>query len=315
MTPSPDDDPVDLEATIAQMFVYPIKSCAGLALDSAVLTATGLALDRAWMVVDEHGEFVSQRELPRMALLQPTWGADEMVVHATGMAPLSVPLAASGPAVRVRVWDDAVRAFDMGAAAGQWFTEVLSQAHAGGPGDFRRRYGALRLVRFDEQRRRPCSPAWTAGFSEASTLFSDGFPVLVSSVAALEALNQGLAVAGEAAVGMDRFRPNLVLGGVPAHDEDHIAWLNFPGDPGGSRLRLVKPCVRCGIPDIDPTTAQRSSAVTAQLMRSRPDARMQGALTWGMNAIVVGSAPTRLQVGQRVQGRYGFDRLPGHGSD
>ena len=113
----------DLACTLAALFVHPIKSC--IALDEALLVETGLDLDRAWMVVDTHGDMLTQREWPRLALVQPTLKGHEMVLRAPGMLALHVRLDTVEAAARVRVWDDVVKAFDMGALAAQWFSDFI----------------------------------------------------------------------------------------------------------------------------------------------------------------------------------------------
>jgi uncharacterized protein YcbX len=111
------DAPSDLSAVISRLYVYPVKSCAGVQVQEALLTETGLEFDRAWMVVDAQGEFLTQRELPRMALIKPQLKHYEMVLRAPGMLALHIALDAVEAPVLVRVWDDEVPAFDMGAIA------------------------------------------------------------------------------------------------------------------------------------------------------------------------------------------------------
>src|ERR1044072_1239099 len=100
----------DLTAAIARLFVYPVKSCAGIEVREALLTETGFDLDRAWMVVDEHGDFVSQRELPRMALIRPQIRLSDVVLRAPGMLALHLQIDTVEEPVKVRVWDDEVAA-------------------------------------------------------------------------------------------------------------------------------------------------------------------------------------------------------------
>ena len=295
-------DPVfDLSATVSRLFVYPVKSCAGVELPEALLTETGLEFDRAWMVVDEAGEFVSQRELPRMALVKPQLKQFEMVLRAPGMLALHVAFDRVEAAVRVRVWDDEVAAYDMGNVAAQWFTDFLSE-----PG----RPQTLRLVRFDPEHKRPSSLKWTGGV-EALNQFADGFALLVTSEASLAELNTRLAAAGHGAVGMERFRPNIVLAGIESHDEDRVEMLHIATAEGQTQLQPVKPCARCPIPDIDPATATRSPEVGDTLRTYRADPRVDGAITFGMNAIVIQGgaegAEHLLKVGQTVAANYRFE--------
>ena len=307
------------EARIAALWVFPVKSCAGISVSQAALNPTGLAHDRAWMVVDAEGEMVTQRELPRMALVQPELlysGASltQLVLHASGMSVLNLPLHVPMPhpgatetptPVQVHVWDDHVPAFDMGVAASAWLTAFLGDS-----------LGPLRLVRFDENHHRPSSAKWTQGLS-SSNQFSDGFPVLVASTASLDELNTRLHAKGDAAVDMRRFRVNVVLGNavgqateVLAHDEDRIGTLTIhsPCDTEGESLQLqpVKPCPRCPMPNIDPDTAHANASVSDTLQAYRQDPRVNGALTFGMNCVPVTGIGQVLRVGQRVSAAWVF---------
>ena len=197
------NDSSNVQATVSGLFVHPVKSCAGVALREARLMDTGLDLDRAWMVVDAEGRFVTQRELPRMALVRPQIKVLEVVLRAPGMLALHLGINEVEKPARVQVWGDALDAWDMGDVAGQWFSDFL-----GRPG--------LRLARFDPEVTRLASKQWT-GEVEAPIEFADGFPLLVVGEASLAELNQRLAAAGHAAVGIERFRPNIVLAGLQAH--------------------------------------------------------------------------------------------------
>jgi uncharacterized protein YcbX len=297
----------DLQATIARLFIYPIKSCAGVELPEVLLTETGLEFDRAWMVVDDKGEFVTQRELPRMGLVRPQMKHMEMVLRAPGMLALHVAFDRVELPVRVKVWKDEVAAYDMGDIAAQWFSDFLSE-----PGRPRK----LRLVRFDPEHRRLSSLKWTGGV-EALNQFSDGFPVLVASEGSMAELNARLAAAGHAAVGIERFRPNIVLAGVEAHDEDRVDLFSIAiatqageiegqADAVEAQLRPVKPCSRCPVPDIDPATAESSPEVGEMLRTYRADARVGGAITFGMNCIVLQGVEQMLKRGQAVGANYRF---------
>ncbi|RZJ12554.1 MAG: MOSC domain-containing protein [Acidovorax sp.] len=283
----------DLSGTIARLFVYPVKSCAGIEVQEALLTETGLDLDRAWMVVDAQGVFLTQRALPRMALIRPQLKTEEMVLRAPGMLALHVAIDAVEAPATVTVWRDTVPAWDMGAVAAQWFTDFLGQP--------------CRLVRFDPEYRRLSSMDWTGGI-QAPNQFSDGYPVLVASDASMQELNGRLTAGGYGAVGIERFRPNVVLGGVDAHDEDRVDTVCVDGGGEGEiHLQPVKPCARCPIPDIDPATAESSPEVGATLRAYRQDKRLNGAITFGMNAIVRQGAGQMLRVGQRVAADLRFD--------
>ncbi|MBC7715311.1 MAG: MOSC N-terminal beta barrel domain-containing protein [Pseudorhodobacter sp.] len=282
----------DLTVSVNQLFVYPIKSCAGVDLADSLLIETGLEFDRAWMVVDPEGMFVSQRELPRMALIQPTLKSLEMVLRAPGMLALHVALDTVEKPVRVQVWDDTVAAYDMGDLAAQWFSDFLGQP--------------LRLVRFDPEQKRLSDKAWT-GAVDAENAFADGFPILVTSAASLTEMNRRLRLAGQPDVTLARFRPNVVLDGLDAHGEDHLDEIAFTTPQGEIRLKLVKPCTRCSIPDVDPVTAEPGHAVGDVLASYRADARMQGVLTFGINAVIVNGIDSTLSVGMQGAASIRFD--------
>ena len=243
--------------------------------------------------MDEQGEFVTQRELPRMALIRPQLKTDEMVLRAPGMLALHVALHTVEEPTRVRVWDDEVKAYDMGDLAAQWFSDFLGQK--------------LRLVRFDPEQQRLSSFKWTGGV-EAPNQFSDGYPVLVTSETSVDDLNARLRAASLEPVSVERFRANVVLAGIEAHDEDRLDVLHVAGDHEEElQLKPVKPCARCPIPNIDPVTAISSPSVGDTLQTYRQDARMNGAITFGMNAILLAGAGQWLRVGQSVSADYVFD--------
>ena len=281
----------DVRAKIAQLFIYPIKSCGAIELKEAVLTDTGLDLDRAWMVVDEQGEFVTQRQLPRMALIQPTLTSFDMIVKAPGMSALKLAIDEVAAPVSVKVWEDTVKAFDMGDEAAYWFSDFLNQT--------------VRLVRFDPEQARLSSMKWTNGV-EAKNGFDDGFAVLVTSVASLKVLNDKLTAAGERAVSMQHFRPNVVLTGIDAYDEDRLDTLNITTQQGVAQLKHVKPCARCTIPDVDLQSGKQGTAVADMLQSYRANPLMDGAVTLGMNAIILSGEGATLRVGQAVGANYVF---------
>jgi uncharacterized protein YcbX len=282
----------EVTARIARLFVYPVKSCAGVELQEALLTETGFDLDRAWMVVDSQGQYVTQRELPRMALIKPTLKVHEVVLRAPGMLALHLGIDTVEEPLQVTIWDDTVPAFDMGAIAAQWFSDFLGQ-----PG--------LRLVRFDPEFDRPSNRKWT-GDETALNQFSDGFPLLVASTASLAQLNQRLQAAGHAPVGIERFRPNIVLDGIEAHDEDRIGEMQVETADGAARLRMVKPCARCPIPNIDPATGVSDPVVNDMLQGYRRNDLVGGAVTFAMNAIVLEGFGSTLRVGQAVTANWKF---------
>ncbi len=289
----------ELQASIQNLYIYPVKSCAGVELKEVILTDTGLEFDRAWMVVDETGEFVTQRELPRMCLIQPTMKLYEIVLRAPGMLALHIALDAVEQPCRVSVWGQECAAYDMGDVAAQWFTDFLAQDLPAG-----QRAMKLRLARFDPEHRRLSNKKWTKEL-DALNQFSDGYPILVASQASLDGLNARLAAQGHSPVTMQRFRPNIVLSGVDAHDEDRVKALHISAD-STVELALVKPCPRCPMPNVDPLTAIPSPEVGDTLQGYRQDARVDGAVTFGMNAAIRSGLEQVLRVGQAVGANYDF---------
>jgi uncharacterized protein len=281
----------DLSCTLHSLYVHPVKSCAGIAVQQSLLVETGLELDRAWMLVDEQGAFVTQREQPRLALVQTSLRRSDLLLRAPGMLALHVALDRVETPVRVQVWDDWVQAYEMGALAAQWFSDFLGRR--------------VRLVRFDPQFTRPSASRWT-GAHKAQTAFADGFALLVTSTASLAELNRRLEARGAAAVDMRRLRPNIVLDGIEAHDEDHIDSLEIDTPQGTVQLKLVKPCARCTIPGVDPATGVQGFEVIDALASYRSDARFDGAATFGMNAIVIRGIEHELAVGQACRASFGF---------
>lgn len=282
----------DTAIRLASLYVHPLKSCAGVAVDEALVIETGLEFDRCWMVVDSDGEFVTQRELPCLVLVQPTLRQLDMVLRAPGMLALHIAYDRVEVPVRVRVWNDEVAAYDMGDLAAQWFTDFLGRP--------------LRLVRFDPDQKRLSDPRWT-GSIDAENAFSDGYPLLVASTASLDGLNRRLAEAGHTAVGMSRFRPNLVLEGLDAHGEDLVDELRFDTPEGPVVLKLVKPCPRCPMPNVDPATAEITPAVGDTLATYRAHPRIDGAIAFGMNAVIVEGIDCALRSGMSGTVSWRFD--------
>jgi uncharacterized protein YcbX len=281
----------DLACTLSALFVHPIKSCGGLAPAASLLIETGLEFDRHWIVVDAQGEMLTQRELPRMALIQPTLRSSDMVLRAPGMLALHIRLDTVEQPARTEVWGDELRAYDMGDLAAQWFSDFLGQR--------------ARLLRFDPEQQRLASREWT-GDIDAETAFADGFPLLVTSTASMADLNARLAARGAPAATVQRFRPNLVFDGLQAFDEDHIDQITIAADGGPVCIKLVKPCTRCSMPDVDPATGSAGHHVGDALAGFRADARMGGAITFGMNAVIVEGFECTLRVGQPAVASFAF---------
>jgi uncharacterized protein YcbX len=258
-----------------------------MAVQEATLLESGLVAqgvhDREWMLVTEEGQFLTQREFPRMALIRPRPDGGNLRVSAPGMGDLLLPRACQedAPTRRVQIWDDLVKAADCGELAAEWFTAALGTREP------------VRLVRFHHDVVRPTSVKWTAGLP-SQTRFADGYPLLLIGQASLDDLNGRLQAAGRASLPMDRFRPNLVVEGLAAFEEDYLSALST----GAAEIRPVKPCARCPIPSIDQATGVPGPDPLDILQTYRANPRMDGAVCMGMNCIVPAGAGSTLRVGQ-----------------
>ncbi|RCS57076.1 MOSC domain-containing protein [Parvibium lacunae] len=278
--------------TITDLSIYPIKSCAGITLETALVTAHGLQYDRHWVIVDHQQHFLTQRQHPRMALIQPSLSKQQLQLSAPGMSPLVLstepPKQPDSPC-NVTVWRDSIPAWDEGNQAAQWLSEFLAQP--------------VRLMRYAEPYQRACDPQW-AGDSKAYTHFADGYPILVVNTASLAELNQRLAANGSTAIPMNRFRANIVVSGdeLGAFEEDYLETLSSMG----LVLRAVKPCARCSVPSVDQQTGVHTGPEpTATLTHFRHDPRVQG-VTFGQNLIIEAGAGTTLTVGSTLHAALNF---------
>lgn len=272
--------------TITDLYIHPVKSCAPIRLEQVDLWETGLAFDRFWMLVDGSGDFLTQRTQPKMAQIRPSLRFGQLRLEAPGMLALDVPISgfdyAGAERLQTRVWRHPVETLVESDLVNQWFSTFMEMP--------------CRLVRIDPDFRRVCDRAVT-GEDEAITQFADGFPLLVTSRASLDELNRRLEKAGESALEMWRFRPNIVIDGVEAHEEDDIDTLEHPD----YRLRLVRACERCPMPNLDTVTGKFGAEPTRTLREYRlsPGGRN---VIFGMNGIVTAGADTAvLRVGDELE--------------
>ncbi|HLL98623.1 MAG TPA: MOSC N-terminal beta barrel domain-containing protein [Rubrobacteraceae bacterium] len=219
---------------LSGLYVYPIKSCGGGGVEEWEVDERGLRHDRRWMLVDEANQFISQRELPRMALIGVRIDPDGLLVSAPGMPSLQVPfLPPDGHLLRAQVWDDVVETLPVGGGADRWFERFLGVR--------------CRLVYLPEESVRPVDPDYGRAGDQVG--LADGFPFLLISEGSLAELNTRL----ERPLPMDRFRPNLVVGGCEPFAEDGWGVVRI----GSITLRVVKSCARCAITTVDQSTAAR----------------------------------------------------------
>ncbi|MFN0035452.1 MAG: MOSC domain-containing protein [Saprospiraceae bacterium] len=269
--------------------MYPIKSLGGIALQEAVPERRGLRYDRRWMLVDDTGRFVTQREIPNMALLgtaiEPPFlsvfwknGPLEKVRIPLEMSPLQLPK------LRVQIWGDQCPARVLPDEINQWFSDNLGQN--------------LRLVFMPDTTRRPADGRYAPRGHHVS--FADGFPYLLIGQASLDDLNSRLAQP----LPMNRFRPNFVFTGGQAFEEDE--WKEFAignqqspisnqqSTINNQQFRAVKPCARCIIPTTDQDTAARAAEPLKTLATFR---KFGNRILFGQNVVWLGEGDGVVRVG------------------
>lgn len=264
---------------LSSLYRFPLKSGSAEELTEARCDALGLVGDRRWMVVDAAtGKFLTQRVLPRMALLHARWRGDSALeLSAPGMEPLQVPVPdAQGVALGVLIWRESLQAPDAGDAAAAWLSRLLDRpcrlVHL----------PATQGIQIDQDYARPGE----------RTAFSDGFPFLLIGQRSLDDLS---ARVGQL-LDTRRFRPNLVIAGSAPYAEDHWRRIRI----GEMTFRVVKPCSRCIIPTIDPLTGEQSpnrEPLTTLLSYRKGD----GGVFFGQNLIAEGSGSGALSVGMSVE--------------
>ena len=255
-------------AQLLSIHVHPVKAFRGLALREAEVEPWGLAGDRRWALVDDGGKVVTQRQQPRLALaaaeLMPGGG---IVLSAPGMEPLTVPVPEPGGTVTLELFGEKVEGVPAAdAAAHTWCSDYLG-------------VGA-RLVHLDDPAtRRPVDPEYALPGETVS--FADGYPLLLTSAASLDALNSLIAEGRHAADGplpMNRFRPNVVVGGTEAWAEDDWSRIAV----GDVTFRVVKMCGRCVVTTTDQSSAVRGKEPLHTLGRHR---RFGSKLVFGQNLV------------------------------
>ena len=222
---------------LKDIYVYPIKSLGGIRLEHAILREKGLQYDRRWMLVDESGRFLSQREHPQMALLQSEVSDQGIRVYhkQKPSTATTVPFEPSSRKKRmVTIWEDQVEAQLVDQSISNWFSNVIGQS--------------CELVFMPSSTRRTLKPKYAVNGEAVS--FADGMPYLLISQASLDDLNSRL----DHPVSMDRFRPNIVVGGGTPYQEDD--WSNIK--IGNARFKITKPCARCVVTTINQTSAEKS---------------------------------------------------------
>ncbi len=259
--------------TVSALYHYPVKSCAGLAATQLETTRRGFIHDREFMLVDSDGLFLSQREQPRLALIQPTISYDSLTLTAPAMPPLELLIQRAGARREAVVWRDACAVVDQGDVAAQWLSDYLQIE--------------CRLVRMADEFTRRVDPAY-AQRADDQVSFADGYPFLLISEASLADLNSRL----PDPLPMNRFRPNIVIAGCEPFAEDGWQQIRI----GEMVFDVAKPCARCVITTVDQTTAETSKEPLKTLATYR--AVNGGGVMFGQNLLHQKNG--LLQVGETV---------------
>lgn len=257
---------------LSELNIYPVKSLRQISLSSSYVEPYGLKHDRRWMVVDIDGKMITQRQIARMCLIQPYIHETGIQLSAQDMPDLLVDMPSGREVQTVTVWNDTCQAYDAGEEAASWLSKFLSTS--------------CRLVYFPEDGFRQVDLKYAR--QGEGTAFSDGFPLLLISQASLGDLNQRLATP----VPMKRFRPNLVIKGCQAFDEDKWKKIRI----GNISFRIVKPCSRCIIPNIDIETAEIGKEPARTLSSYR---RKDNKIFFGQN--IIAESEGELTIGMSVE--------------
>ncbi len=247
--------------TLNELWVYPVKSLKGISLTESQLSDRGLLHDRRWMLVDKQGNFMSQREIAKMALIETELGDNRLTIKHLAMPTIQIPIElyfSSKQRKQVVIWDDSCEAFLVGEEADYWFSEFLGQE--------------CHLVFMPEESQRKIDANYD--FENRNTSLSDGFPYLLISQASLDDLNSRL----EKPVPMNRFRPNFVVGGTEAFAEDQWKVIKI----GNNIFDVAKPCARCQVTTINQITAEQGKEPLATLAKYR---RVENKVLFGQNLI------------------------------
>ena len=274
---------------LSQISVYPVKSLAGFQTFQWPVVKTGLQYDRQWMVVDATGDFLSQRRLPRMALIQAQIQDDCLQLSAPDKPRLRLPIVTPALAqLPITIWHDAYLAEQVSLEADQWLSDFLGTE--------------CRLVKHPDHQLRQVDLAYAQAGDE--TAFSDGFPFLLLSEASFNSLNASSPVP----LSLPRFRANLIIAGCKAFAEDH--WRQIRINSVG--FRLPKPCSRCSVPAVDPYTGLLQPDVLTALARVRQWQNKvyvgQNAVHDGLGMLLVGSEVVIEQLGEPQPALVGDSR-------
>jgi len=276
-----------MDIEIAGINIYPVKSLRGIALDKAQLTPEGLSNDRRWMIVRPDGRFVTQRDLPGLALVHTRLDESGVILSLDTHGETRISFVSSGgDPVQTKVWGVPCEAQDEGEGVARWLTSALG-------GDV-----SLRLVRMAPGFIRPQGKPEFLG-EQTHTIFADAAPYLVANEASLDALNRELGVRGITQVPMNRFRPNIVVRGLEPFAEHK--WAGMTAD--SYSLKFCHPCERCVVTTINQDTAEKDPGWQPfkTLKEINPMPGQKPAPAFGQNAILDKGENAWISVGDQLQ--------------
>jgi uncharacterized protein YcbX len=259
---------------LSEINIYPVKSLKGISLSSANIEPRGLKYDRRWMLVDQNNRLVTQREYPKMAIITVNTGSDGLEITTDGKPSFFIPFKLKNTeSLMVTVWRSTCKAFTVDKEVDNWFSDFLNTN--------------CRLVYMPDDTKRPINPDYDPGNNIVS--FADGYPFMLLTQASLNDLNEKL----EISLPMNRFRPNLVISGTEAFDEDKWKQISI----GDNLFEIVKPCERCSVTTIDQQTGVRDGKEPLKTLAQYRT--INGKVLFGQN--MVGPKKGTIHVGDKVE--------------
>ncbi len=253
-----------------QIYIYPIKSCAGISLDSAIVEDRGFPLDRRWMLIEENGDFISQRSTPKLGQIRIDSESDNLHINYAGKRELTVAFDTSPTKKLVaQIWKDKVEGNWVNEQSDGWFSELLGRP--------------VHLIHMNKHVSRPLLKPQLPQDQDFEVSFADGYPYLLTNQSSLDDLNHRL----DDPVGMDRFRSNLVVSGFEAFAEDGWKKIKI----GEVEFLCVKPCARCQVTTLDQKTGKASKEPLKTLATYR---KQDGKVMFGINMVALNTGTVQI---------------------
>lgn len=245
---------------VAGIYIYPIKSLQGISLKDAEVLERGFRHDRRWMIVNEEHSHITQRTHPQLSQINISMGKDGISATYKGMADLEIPLVITGPTIEVSVWSDQVQAIEASQNINDWFSQIAQES--------------CKLVFMPEVATRSVNP--NRAVNDENVSFADGYPYLIIGQESLDDLNSRMDVD----LPMNRFRPNIVVEGGQAYEEDHLSDVKI----GEVKFHVTHPCKRCVFTTIDQETGMKG----VEPMKTLATYRREGSeVVFGVNTLAL----------------------------